>query len=364
MGVRSTNKANYGPRWESLNTYFHNGHMGEFFNTQMRAGKGTEPVTGPFDSTGGTKFTYSGKTIHAFTSPGTFSTSGQGSKVLTYFIIAGGGSGGAADNRGGGGGGAGAYHTGDTPQAIMGGDVSFPVVIGAGGPGKSWPAPHGLGGSGEDTVVEFPTGTIRAGGGGYAGGSPGGYRAGGSGAGSGGAAGPNNNTGVNANQWTPISPMYPSPWSGGTGHAGSAAGGEGGGGGGGAGNHAGPQPGNDGGIGGIGVQLPTVFREPTNPYGTPGPGGSAFWVGGGGGGAKGPTGNYNGGGGGGGEGVTWAGGGRGCRGAGCAPTGGAAGWVTGAANTGAGGGGFNTEGGSGASGSGGSGLVLIAYTPG
>ena len=93
MGVRSTNKANYGPRWESLNTYFHNGHMGEFYNTQMRAGKGTEPVTGPVDSTGGTKFTSSGKTIHAFTSPGTLACTGQGSAVMTYFIIGGGGGG-------------------------------------------------------------------------------------------------------------------------------------------------------------------------------------------------------------------------------------------------------------------------------
>ena len=130
MGVRSTNKANYGPRWESLNTYFHNGHMGEFYNTQMRAGKGTEPVTGPFDTTGGTKFEYGGKTIHAFTSPGTLACTGQGSAVMTYFIIGGGGGGGGAVSTGGGGGGAGAYHTGDTPQAIVGGDTSFPVVVG------------------------------------------------------------------------------------------------------------------------------------------------------------------------------------------------------------------------------------------
>ena len=41
MGVRSTNKTNYGSRQESLNTQFFNGHMAEFFNSQMRSGKGT-----------------------------------------------------------------------------------------------------------------------------------------------------------------------------------------------------------------------------------------------------------------------------------------------------------------------------------
>ena len=141
MGVRSTNKTNYGPRWESLNTALHNGHMGEFYNTQMRAGKGTEPVTGPFDTTGGTKFTYNGKTIHAFTSPGTMTCTGQGSAVMTYFIIGGGGGGGGMVSGGGGGGGAGAYHTGDTPTAITGGDTSFPVVVGGGGAAGTLPVP-------------------------------------------------------------------------------------------------------------------------------------------------------------------------------------------------------------------------------
>ena len=136
MGVRSTNRTNYGPRWESLNTKFFNGHMGEFFNSQMRAGKGTEPVTGPFDTSGGTKFTYGGKTIHAFTSPGTMTCTGQGSAQLSYYIIAGGGGGGhGGPGNGGGGGGAGGYLDGTTPTPIVGGDTSFPVVVGTGGIG-------------------------------------------------------------------------------------------------------------------------------------------------------------------------------------------------------------------------------------
>ncbi len=351
MGVRSTNKANYGPRWESLNTYFHNGHMGEFFNTQMRAGKGTEPVTGPFDTTGGTKFTYGGKTIHAFTSPGTMTCSGQGSAVMTYAMVAGGGGGGhGGSSQGGGGGGAGGYLTGDTPQAIVGGDTSFPVVIGSGGNGGSWPAPSGRGSFGTDSWIAFPTGTVQASGGGFGGGEPAGYRAAGSGGCSGGACGPNNNTGVNSNVWNPLSPNFPGPVGSpnqGNGGAGAPSGGGAGGGGiggGGGYNDGGP---NGGGNGGAGLQLPTVFRDPTNPYGNPGPNGEDFWLGGGGGGAAQSGSGGMGGGPGGGSSTPYAGGGNANQ--------------PGAANCGGGGGGRMNPGGT--AGAGGSGLVLIAYTP-
>ena len=120
MGVRSTNKTNYGPRWESLNTAFHNGHMGQFFNSQFRAGKGTEPVTGPFDTTGGTKFTYNGKTIHAFTSPGTMKCTGQGSAQMNYYIIAGGAGGGHFTPGGPGPGGGGKSGNPGTPADLNG----------------------------------------------------------------------------------------------------------------------------------------------------------------------------------------------------------------------------------------------------
>jgi hypothetical protein len=67
-------------------------------------------------ATGGTITTAAGKTIHTFTSSGTFEVTG-GSGDVEYLVVAGGGGGGGADV--GGGGGAGGFRTSDT----------FPVIL-------------------------------------------------------------------------------------------------------------------------------------------------------------------------------------------------------------------------------------------
>ena len=100
-----------------------------------------------------------------------------------------------------------------------------------------------------------------------------------------------------------------------------------------------------GGPGGVGMQAPADFRDPTNPYGTPGPSAGGFYFSGGG--AAGVTqdgGSNTGGAGGGGNSAT--------------PT------VNGnaPANTGGGGGGGNGPGSPNTGGDGADGIVLIAYS--
>lgn len=240
---------------------------------------------GPIESSGGTKSSYSGKIIHAFTGNGTLSLSGgTGSYSIEYVVVAGGGAGGR--HNGGGGGGAGGYRTG---TATVSGPVS--VTVGAGGesnsPNTDYPSNDGA-----NSVITGPGSlsiTSEGGGGGgdsdvdtsvyngHTGGSGGGSGSRGTDSGSAGAG----NT-------PPVSPSQGFP-GGGTAGSDNAAyrEGAGGGGAGGAGGNAvltnSPYR---GGHGGIGKQAPSTFRDPNTPYGATGPNGEGFWFAGGGGGGS------------------------------------------------------------------------------
>ena len=303
---------------------------------------------------GGTKFTSGSKTYHAFTSPGTFSIATKGpdagSLTIEYVVLAGGGGGGSSGHGRGGGGGAGGYLTGtglliNSPRAVQVGDGGAKDVDGT---------PSYLG-----TVVAYGGGK---GGGGYGNGNPGGSGGGASGVYTG--VTPNATAyGLNPGAPAPVIANFPEytpgttqgydgdkGWSG-TPTIGEAQGGGGGGAGGDAPVVESPTealaaP------GGIGVQMPSTFQLPTNPYGEPGPNSQDFWVGGGGGAAAGTA---PGPGEGGGPGGPYAGGGNGGNWPGTPYNGSAA-----TANTGGGGGGGDTTSGSGGA-AGGSGLVLIAY---
>ena len=293
-------------------------------------------ITAQAKATGGNISFFNGKTIHAFTSSGTFINPASISNV-DYIVLAGGGGGQTFHGSyAGGGGGAGGYilKEGQTLPA-----ATHPIQVGAGGE---------LGSQGTPSVFNSQTAV----GGGVAGaGHPG---PGGNG-GSGGGSSSSGAVGVGENFPGPTQQGRP-------GGAGSSGGGHGGGGGGfgAAGTASGPPDG--GGPGGVGVQLPPAFRDPvqapsdtTNPVpyqrggglGTPGPAGAYYVAGGGGGGTWNPSYGTKGGDGGAG------GGGRGAFG----PSDGVPA-LNGVENTGGGGGGSGTS----INGSfGGSGLVLIAY---
>ena len=299
-------------------------------------------------ASGGSISFYGGKTIHAFTSSGTFITPGSFSETCEYFIVAGGG-GGGTDNypsaRGAGGGGAGGLRTGTTP---IGASQTYTVTIGGGGRGG------GVNGSGpgiqggvNGSATTFGPGplTVKGGGGGGGHSSPGDGDArtvakdssdpnGGSGGGGTNAPGTDGDGG-----------------SGGT-YGNDGGDGEGGanycgGGGGGAGGTGSVGTNNAGGDGGIGVQIPSTFRDPAaaTALGRPGPGGASYWFAGGGAGNGTPAGGS-----GGGPGGPYAGGGPGGAGNSAAGT-------QGLSNTGGGGGGSRQVTG----GQGGSGIVVIAY---
>ena len=225
-------------------------------------------------------------TIHTFFHSGTFATPGTFSKTVEYVVIGGGGAGGDVSgnaNSGGGGGGAGGYLTGSTP---VGGPATLTVTVGRGG--YTWDDDW-WGQDGEDSVVNFPAGTVTAdgGGGGAGAASPAAGRAGGSGGGSsqGQAAG------AATNYPGPTQQGYP----GGNTGVGS---GNGGGGAGQVGQNGLPGSGN-GGTGGHGLQLPATFRAPMmaptpSPAPSPldggglgcitGPSPGGYWIAGGGGG--------------------------------------------------------------------------------
>ena len=262
-------------------------------------------LTATAKATGGNVSFYDGKTIHTFTSSGTFTVPGTFNETIRYAAIGGGGGGGVQH---GGGGGAGGYRTADIPLNAAGSTVNVSVVIGAGGAGMgpkgSLVGTAGGENNGNDTVVSFPSPVTagKGGGGGQLGpgpGSPAGVGASvplGSGGGGGlhqpgnsannfGTAGPNGNPGGRGSTY------------GENGHGGVGGGGGGIGGAGGSGQDANPYKGK----GGVGVQLHPFFRNPaaapsattpTEPrfagergggLGTPGPNGQ-FYVGGGGGG--------------------------------------------------------------------------------
>jgi len=103
------------------------------------------------DATGGTITESGGKTIHSFTSSGTFTVPG-GSASVEYLVIAGGGGGGAL-NGGRSGGGAGGYRCsvvgensggGASAEAVLAASTgSYTVTIGAGGSGSTAPSSNG-----------------------------------------------------------------------------------------------------------------------------------------------------------------------------------------------------------------------------
>jgi hypothetical protein len=90
------------------------------------------PITsgGSFSATGGNITTDGLYTVHTFTTSGTFSVSGGGSRDVEYLVIAGGGGGGASNAGGGGGGG---YRSG-----TMRVTASLGISVGAGGAGGVW----------------------------------------------------------------------------------------------------------------------------------------------------------------------------------------------------------------------------------
>ena len=283
------------------------------------------------DASGGTTSEYNDKTIHRFTSPGTFQiVSYKEPFTLEYVIIAGGG--GAACNGRGGGGGAGMVLVDSLTYNLSPGAATYPVTVGAGGAGGSMPTnpsnENGVYGqasiiSGIPSPISPPLHTASwpgdvsptslrgfhaTGGGNGAQGGPNGDT-GGIGGSRGGAGGnqPNGPEGsilYNPNPLfmpppgnpptgpfpNPTSPNNSKVWKwqsgdptygdatrgmygmrGGQAVAGSPppkGGGGGGGGAGGAGTNSGPtEPAGDG---GAGMRLPSTFRDPTNPFGVPG----------------------------------------------------------------------------------------------
>jgi hypothetical protein len=327
--------------------------MAPFFTGIARGvggfGFGRSAGSVPFSVTGGTKYTYNGKTIHVFTSTdatGLVITGGNLTNV-EYVMVGGGGAGGYNYA---GGGGAGGYLTG-TFALIPGPGGPYPVTIGAGGNGVST---NSRGGNGTNTVFNSITAYGGGGGGFFNGGGPDGSD-GTPGASGGGAGGSNvyQTVGGTGNRQAGTSTPIPAQGnSGAQGYAPQyyATGGSGGGAGAAA---ASPVPGSgaghDASPGGVGLQSPTTFRDPGNVYGTPGPNPEGFYFAGGGGAevTHGGLSNISGGAGGGGRGG----------GPGGAQT-------SGTTNTGGGGGagGVPLPGPSPAvSGNGGSGIVMIAY---
>lgn len=311
-------------------------------------------LTATAKATGGAISFYGGKTIHAFTSTGTFVCPGPFSETCEYVVIGGGGSGGSGSantNSSGGGGGAGTYRTGSVSVS----SGTYNITIGAGG-GKNNGSNNGS--QGGTTTLALPSSVASPGGGyGYPGPTPG-YDGGSSG-------------GTVTQATTATGDPFPgtigaTPTSG-WGHIGNNATSVPAyntGGGGGAGGAAPPQPGANLSPGGIGIQIPSTFRDPASTVGAPGPTSPGvsgadtsgkFYVAGGGGGAagypqpaqpKGGDGGFGGGGDGGGidpNGNSFTGNG-----------------FDATQNTGSGGGGGPT-GDNTFSGSGGSGIVLIAY---
>ncbi len=251
----------------------------------------SEAQSGTAKASGGAISFYGSKTIHTFTSSGTFVNPSSIDNVEVV-MVAGGGAGG---NNIGGGGGAGAVL--ESP----GTGFTFPnntytITVGAGGAGKTTIGPS-PGNTANDTTISYPgpyTWTAQRGGHGST------YpniavQPGGSGGGSApDPAAQAGGTSTAANSPTPIGTLIAYGNAGGS-AAGVTYQGGGGGGAGAAGQNA-PGPG-VGGDGGVGRQLPTTFRSPVmapsssdpQPYqrggglGTPGPAGSYYVAGGGGG---------------------------------------------------------------------------------
>ena len=304
----------------------------------------TDTESATVAATGGAAtYTYNGYKVHVFTSttPAPFNVSTAGH--CHVILVGGGGAGGRNEAGGGGAGGyidiSGLY----VPAA------DHTVTIGRGGN-----VPEGM-----DGVDSSLGSLLTAKGGGQGGQYPGGWGSGGGSAG-GAAAGPGTQYG-GATPGPGLEKLqtYQSGDSGAFGYGNNGGTGSGttpylcggGGGAGGEGMNGGAV--GHGGHGGTGKQAPSIFRDPSNPYGYPGPSPGGFWFAGGGGGGS-SSGND---GTGGGPGGPYAGAGNGSNNpADNIPT------TLASANSGSGGGGFgNLSGVPDASGAGGSGICLIAY---
>jgi hypothetical protein len=332
-------------------------------------------------ATGGNISFYNNKTIHTFTSSGTFTNTSPSALTVEYVVIGGGGAGASF-----GGGGAGAYRTGTTPVST-GSPNAVSVQVGGGGAeqvGEISPGVPTSDYAGTPSYFGTPITAPGGGGGGHDGNNGG---AGGSGGGGSGVNPPTAGPAPGSTTFPgTIGATPPSSWwgaAGGTGTYSATYTGAGGGGAGGAGANA--VDSTNSGSGGPGVQLPTTFRDPKSTVGAPGPTSAPtpngfdtsgkYWVAGGGSGGIGPRNSphnfspsYVGGGGGApmanGERNSYAGAGVG--GYTNGPPGSTTTTLTGidaSENTGSGGGGglWANNGISRPSGSGGSGLVLIAY---
>ena len=316
-------------------------------------------ITAALKASGGVVSFYGGKTIHAFTSSGTFIAPGSFNETVEYVIVAGGGGGATSDV--GGAGGAGGYLTGTTPidNTGPGNPTTTTVSVGAGAGAKTVDGPNGD----QGTPSYFGTPLTAYGGGGGSGdnhGDPSTF------GGSGGGARYGRNTdqwGLNPSTPAPVIATFPEYTPGTTqGYPGGkqTSGGPkyGSGGGGGAGGAGGAGTPAAAGVGGIGIRIPTTFHNPavapgpgTGPQvggglGSPGPAGGFYVAGGGGGSTEGGSfglGGYGGGGSGGGPADSPR------------PVA-----QSGVINTG-GGGGSDDNGAPTPGGGGGSGIVLIAY---
>ena len=214
-------------------------------------------------ATGGRISYYGGKTIHTFTSSGTFATTSNWIPTNVEYVVVGGGGGGSSYDIGGGGG-AGGYIT-NTNHPIGTHPVSVTVQVGSGGIGGSTAQP-GQGTSGTPSYFGTPLTGYGGGTGGYPGardGIPGGS---GGGAGYAGPAGGDGDRVTGTETAAPITPQgNPGGSADGTGspHYGS-------GGGGGAGSAGGDGSSTTGGgAGGDGIRIPSTFH---NPVPAPGPG--------------------------------------------------------------------------------------------
>lgn len=291
-------------------TYATGNGGGGYDGLQPRSGSGGSGIvvvryqignsqTGTTLATGGAISYYAGKTIHVFTSSGTFTAPASFNKTVEYAIIGGGGGGGGTQGSaytGGGGGGAGNYRTAalDAP-----GPFSATITIGAGGVGGSGSYPGAAvsaGNPGGTTTIAFPVPiSVVGGAGGGHGASPGLTNT----FGSGGGGGYNALTGgptSGASFPGTIGSTPPAGWAhvGGPGYPGGGSGGGGGAGKSGA-IGGGPAPNYGGGAGGFGIQLPATFRNPVSTVGGPGPTNPSdsgfvgidtsgkYWIGGGGG---------------------------------------------------------------------------------
>ena len=148
-------------------------------------------LTEQFSASGGTKTTSGSKTIHTFTSSGTFTVTSNSANVRALIVGGGGAGGGQGGNDGSGGGGGGLVRF-VTAIPVSPSPGSYPIVIGAGG-GATGSNTLGVDGSSSSAFGNTSPG---GGGGGSESPSPRAGRPGGSGGGAGGYSGGGTATGT------------------------------------------------------------------------------------------------------------------------------------------------------------------------